>query len=447
MSALRTLVAVLAASAVACAPQAEPCPASPTDPPDPPATSSAPVAVASASASAAEVRTDADDPELRAVLEQVSKARELPIRERVRVTTSTREELLEKTKRKVAEEIPAGVIDLQGELLRSLGLVPPDYEVLAGLLKLVTARVAGFYDPDDRTMYIIDDLTHAQKEETLGHELVHALQDQAFRIGPLLDYKAGEGDRMAAIQLLVEGDATSAAFDLAYGSAFAVDADALQASFLLATSMSEVGRETPPVLIASLIAPYTDGFAFAQALRSHGGWKGVDLAFKELPESTEQALHPEKYFAKERPVPVPTPPLTSLGEGFEAALVDTNGELGLRLMLEQWTARKVAVAAAAGWGGDRYVVARRKQTEHAVAMLTRMDTARDATELAVVIERRLGRGCVERADFGPTLVKTRHRDVLVLAGPYERTKSGAVSRGSCETSAKWSKEILAAVPR
>lgn len=439
---------LLLAGFAACAPARDlspPAPAGPTQEVTPPS----PVPSASAAAApSAPIKTDADDPELREVLESVAKTRELAIKTRVRVTTLGRDALLEKTKKKVAEEIPAGVIDLQGEALRALALVPADYQVEDGLLKLVTARVAGFYDPDDQTMYLLDDLQEDQREETLPHELVHALQDQTFSIGPLLDYRAGDSDRSTAIQLLVEGDATSAGFDIAFGSAFAVDEDALQASFLLSTSMSEVGRQTPAVLIGSLIAPYTDGFSFAQALRKRGGWRAIDAAFKDLPASTEQVLHPEKYFAREKPVEIPVLSVAALGEGFEVALHDVNGELGLRLMLEQWSARAVAVKAAAGWGGDRYIVARKKETsEHAFAMLTRMDTAADAAELAHVLETEMGKKCQVRAELGPVLVKRRHRDVLVVAGPYARKKEGLRGSGTCALAASWADEILTAVPR
>jgi hypothetical protein len=407
----------------------------------------APAASSSAPAGAP-VTTDAEDAELRAVLKAVATTRELPVKDRVRVTTLGREALLEKTKKKVAEEIPAGVIDLQGEVLRALGLIPPSYAVEEGLLKLVTARVAGFYDPDDKTMYLLDDLEEDQREETLPHELVHALQDQAFSIGPLLDYREGETDRSTAIQMLVEGDATSAGFDIAFGSAFSVDEDALQASFLLSTSMSTVGAQTPPVLIGSLIAPYTDGFSFAQALRRHGGWRSIDAAYKDLPASTEQILHPEKYFAREQPVVVPTPVVAALGEGFEAALADVNGELGLRLMLEQWTARSTATKAAAGWAGDKYVVARKKvSNEHALALLTRMDTTADADELARVLEAEFGKSCKARPELGPVLVKKRHKDVLVVAGPYARVEGGTKPTGTCDVAGKWAADVLAAFPR
>ncbi|MBL9026874.1 MAG: hypothetical protein JNL21_32060 [Myxococcales bacterium] len=443
-------LSILAIVATACGTSQEIAPPIPPSPAEPsrPAAATAALAASSEEPPGAPVSTDADDPELREVLKAVATTRELPIKERVRVTSLGRDALLAKTKKKVAEEIPAGVIDLQGEVLRALGLIPVGYAVEEGLLKLVSARVAGFYDPDDKTMYLLDDLEDDQRQETLPHELVHALQDQSFSIGPLLDYREGETDRSTAIQMLVEGDATSAGFDIAFGSAFSVDEDALQASFLLSTSMSTVGAQTPPVLIGSLIAPYTDGFSFAQALRKHGGWRAIDGAYKELPASTEQILHPEKYFVKEQPVVVPAPSVSALGEGFEAAIVDVNGELGLRLMLEQWTARKVATKAAAGWGGDRYVVARKKATnEHALALFTRMDTQADADELTRVLEGEFGRACRARADLGPVVVKKRSRDVVVVAGPYALDAGGAKGTGTCEVAGKWVSDLLAAVPK
>jgi hypothetical protein len=436
---------------IACA-----CTHEPTTPADAPAVAApssqsvqAPAGSASAQPAHVSPRTDADDPALRAILEEMSKIRGLPVREPVRVTTLDRETLLAKVRKKVAEELPPDVLELQGETLRALGLVPSEYDVVEGLFKLVQGRVAGFYDPDDKTMYLLDDLEDAQRDETLPHELVHALQDQSFSIGPLLDYKAGESDRSTAIQLLVEGDAMSAGFDYSYETAVVVEPKRLKEAFQLSTALSRVGMDTPPVLIGSLIAPYTDGFGFVQALRQHGGWRQVNLAFKDLPESTEQALHPEKYFVRERPLTVAAPPVSALGEGFEPALVDTNGELGLRLVLEQWTGEAVASKGAAGWGGDKYIMARKRTDAasiYALAMVTRMDTAADAKELATIIEGKFG-ACAERSDLGPIAVKLRHRDVVVVAGPYERGKSSVRAAGNCEGARAWIKSIVAATPK
>jgi hypothetical protein len=416
------------------------------DGPDEPAATAAAVPSASASSASAtnaplppKTITDADDPELRAVLERVSAARRLPIKEHIVFRTLGRAELLAKTRQKMDEEIPPRVLEAQGEAYRALGLAPAGYDFVGGLLKLLQARIAGFYDPDDRAMYLLDDLGSSQEDETLPHELAHALQDQSFSIGPLLHFKEGDTDRLSAIQLLIEGDATSAGFEVTYGNAFAVDESALRAAFLYSTKLSDVGSETPEVLVSSLVSPYTDGFAFVQALRSHDGWRAVDGAFRALPESTEQTLHPEKYFVHEKPLSVSPPTIDALGSGFEIVLADVNGELGLRLVLEQWTARKVAVEAAAGWGGDKYVVAKKAGATptFAVAFTTRMDTEADAKELAKVVEGAVGGRCKERADFGPLAWKRRGRDVVLTAGPYTLGGGVAASAGTCALADAW----------
>src|SRR5256885_9937378 len=65
----------------------------------------------------------------------------------------------------------------------------------------------------------------------------------------------------------------------------------------------------PRYLQDSLMFPYDGGLAFVNALyaRLHG-WALVDYALRRRrPSSTEQVLHPVKYLADERPLPVPAP--------------------------------------------------------------------------------------------------------------------------------------------
>jgi hypothetical protein len=47
-------------------------------------------------------------------------------------------------------------------------------------------------------------------------------------------------------------------------------------------------------------------------LYKQSGWDRVSKAFTELPQSTEQILHPDKYFAHEAPVKVTLPDITKL---------------------------------------------------------------------------------------------------------------------------------------
>lgn len=395
------------------------------------------------------------DPAVQEELSRVSKVRGLPIHAPVPSLTLGREAVLAKMKQKVAEELPPDLIALQGEALRGLGLIPPGFDLEQGFLNLFGSRIAGFYDPDEQAMYMLDDLGDAQADETLPHELVHALQDQSFAIGEMMDYRPGESDRTAALQHLVEGDATLAGFKLAYGESFDLDPGSVKLGFLTATLMSDVGAAMPRILIASIVSPYSDGYAFARTLENRGGFALVDEAFRNPPTTTEQILHPERYAKHELALVLPKVPLEGLPDGYRVSFDDQNGELGLRLIVEQWTSTRVASAAAEGWGGDRWIVAEldppgAKKTDvigkrFVTALVTRMDSTREAAELEREVKAHLGKPCSERADLGPIAWSRSGADVTIVAGPWERTADGAVARGDCAVANAWLKSIGAAM--
>jgi hypothetical protein len=382
---------------------------------------------------------------VREMLARVSKARGLPILRDVPSHVLDRSAILARIREHVDKEVPRDAIENEGELLAALELVPPDYDFVEGTYKLIQGRIAGFYEPSDHAMYLVDDLTDEEAVETLAHELEHALQDQSFQLATILDYAPGEGDRIAAGHTLLEGDAMSAMLDVVAGSAFGVSEQALRAMIAMSNAMSDVGATTPHILQASLAAPYTDGFAFVQRLRTAGGWPAVDLALRNLPQSTEQLLHGDKYASREPPLHVTVPSVIKAGAGLKRVLDDVAGEQGLRLMLEEWTSPKEAERAAAGWGGDRYVIAREDQRGAptiAVAWHLVMDTDRDGAELADVLKLRFGARCRERKLHGPIAWRRRGRDLAVVAGPYVRREKSIASAGSCAGANHWLSDIL-----
>jgi hypothetical protein len=236
-------------------------------------------------------------------------------------------------------------------------------------------------------------------------------------------------------------------FDVVAGSAFAVDESALRKELIASNAASAVAKTTPHVLQAALIAPYVDGFAFVQRQRTAGGWAAVDDALRTPPASTEQILHADKFASHEPPIPVAVPTFAALGPGYRAVLDDVTGEQGLRLMLEEWTGEEPAERGAAGWGGDRYVVAQRDDAGAravAVAWHVVMDTDADAAELADIFARRFGQKCRERPKLGPLAWRRRGRDLAFAAGPYVRRGREAKAAGSCAAAGRWVEEILRA---
>ncbi len=378
------------------------------------------------------------------MLRRVSRARGLPVRHEVASRVLDRAGILARIRAHVEKEVPREAVESEGELLTLLELLPPDYDFVEGTYALIQGRIAGFYEPSDETMYMVDDLGDDEATETLAHELDHALQDQSFSLAPMLEYRPGDGDRSAAEHAVIEGDATSATLDIVAGSAFDVSEGALRTVLALSNAASGVAA-TPHVLQTSLTAPYADGFAFVQRERRIGGWAAVDAALRAPLASTEQLLHADKYAQREPPIAVPVPTFASIGEGFRAVDDDVMGEQGLRLMLEEWTNGAIAEKGAAGWGGDRYVIVHRDDAgTRAVAMGWHavMDTERDAAELAEILAARFGHKCRERATVGPLAWRRLGRDVVLAAGPYQRAGKEPRSAGTCRAAERWLVEML-----
>lgn len=438
---MRRALALLLPAIAACSAAPPPAPPPPVEIAPPPAASAAPTAA------------PAPDPDgeakrkVAAMLAKVAEIRGLPVTREVPGKVLNRDQVLVRIKAKLEKEIPADVVEHDGEFMAALELVPPEYDFVEGSLSLIQGRIAGYYEPEDRTMYLVDDLDDSEADETLAHELDHALQDQAYDLKKLLDFVPGEGDRTSAGHAVAEGDAMSAMFDVTLGSAFNVPDEALRQVLALSNAVSETSVKTPHVLQESLTAPYADGFAFVQDRRRDGGWPAVNEAWRRLPRSTEQLLHPDKYRADEPPVAVAAPAIDALGEGFRAVTHDVLGEQGLRIMLAEWAPEKIASAGAAGWGGDRYVVARRDDGpgKHTIAVGWRvvMDTDADAAELAALLKKRFGTTCRERKTVGPITWLRKGRDLALAAGPYTRAGKVPASGGNCALSRKWVKQILA----
>jgi hypothetical protein len=321
----------------------------------------------------------------------------------------------------------------------------------------MSAELAGYYDPADETMYLASDLPKAEREATLSHELVHALQDQYYDLGKLLDYQPDKSDEQSAIHALAEGDATSAMLDelLASKGAKATDLsdDLVGVQVRAAAELGARAKDVPDILRRSMIAPYVDGIVFVHFLRRRGGWAEVDRVWRALPSSTEQLLHPEKLLAGEAPIQVPVP-IAPDGAWPAPEYTDVMGEEAVRLLLEEWIPRGPAVEASSGWGGDRAVLFRAGDRV-AFAWHLRHDDAVGASRLAKALLRGVesesasprtrapASGCAERAALGPFLVAQRDRDIAVIAGPYLHSGTTTQPAGSCAEARRWAARILA----
>ena len=110
------------------------------------------------------------------------------------------------------------------------------------------------------------------------------------------------------------------------------------------------------------------------------GWRAIDAAYADPPQSTEQILHPEKYLERDEPVLVSLPPLTdTLGIGWERIDSETLGEFQTTLYLAQQVDQATAEQASAGWDGDEYAVYGRDEDD-VLVLATVWDSAADREE-------------------------------------------------------------------
>ncbi|HUI07544.1 MAG TPA: hypothetical protein VL486_11135 [Verrucomicrobiae bacterium] len=256
---------------------------------------------------------------------------------------------------KIKEQYPGQELRDYGRTLATLGLVPEGADLLNIIVSLYGEQVAGFYDPDSRSLYTFKDLTFSSNLDKmlLAHELTHVLQDQNFdlRTFPL---KVKDNDDLAlATSALIEGDATVL---MTRWYVESVDPGKMLGDLTAIFGQNtEKLREAPAYLREMLLFPYTQGQQFAATLFAAGGNEALDAAFRNPPTCTKDILHPEQFLhQRATPERVELPPLNSA----DWRLIGNNvlGEFGTRFVLQQGLDAFEAQLLAQGWNGDRYHV-------------------------------------------------------------------------------------------
>jgi hypothetical protein len=316
-----------------------------------------------------------------AVLKETSEIRELPILHPVKSGAQSRAEIERMVIRNLDEQTSPAETHATEVALKKLGMVPPDFQYRAFLIKLLTEQVAGYFDPKQQHFFIADWIDLEGQKPVMAHELTHALQDQHFDLRRFERWPKGDSDAELAAHSMIEGDATLAM--KVYMARNPLIAFAFMRSFGSSAMPSEQYKQAPRSLRESLVFPYEEGLEWATAVYKKGGWAAVSRAFSDLPQSSEQILHPEKYFANEAPVKVSLPDLRAeLGIKWKRIDYDVNGEWSYYLILDQFlNAEAESKRAAAGWAGDRYEVY--EGTAPGEIFMTQMsvwDTERDAHE-------------------------------------------------------------------
>jgi hypothetical protein len=316
-----------------------------------------------------------------AMLRETSELRELSILRSVKSGAQSRTEIERMIIKNLDAETTPAEMHAAEVLLRVFGLAPKEFAYRSFLIKLLTEQVAGYYDPKAQQFYLADWIELEGQKPVMAHELTHALQDQHFNLKRFENWPKGDSDGELAAHALIEGDATLAM--TLYMAKNPLVALAFIRSLGAQEAASEQFKQAPRALRESLLFPYEEGSAWATQLYKRGGWEMVSQAFSKLPQSSEQILHAEKYFAYEAPQKLTLPDFKLvLGPAWKRLDYDVNGEWGCYLILDEFLNDAVeSKQASAGWGGDRFALYETgKPDEFFVAQLTAWDTSQDAQE-------------------------------------------------------------------
>jgi hypothetical protein len=361
------------------------------------------------------------------ILRETSEIRGLPLKRTVQSRVQSRvgvQKMLEGLVQKQASTQQVLAAEL---FLRQLGLAPADFQLKSTYIAMMGEQIAGYYDTHTKTFTTAAEVDPLQLETVIAHELTHALQDQSFDLSRLEKWPAHDSDARLAMSALVEGDATLAMSH--YMMRNPLRALGIMASTLRAPAATPAFTRAPRILRESVTFPYVEGLKFASNLYKQGKWSAVSKAFTRPPRSSEHILHFEKYLAYEKPTMVKVRDVSpTLGRNWTLLDHGVNGEIGLFLTLVGNLGNdKDAKSAAAGWGGDRYMVYRGPKNAVLVVQDSAWDSQFDARQWREAYARGISRRFKSKAQQRGALqvwsegrngvwIEQRGKRVLILEG-------------------------------
>ena len=290
--------------------------------------------------------------------------------------------------REVAEMLGSDDLKTLSRLAVAGGVLPEGTDLATLAVSFAVASADATYSPLDKRVLIHADPSNPvarHNSSLLTHEYVHALQDQHFDLLTLLAARPYDFDRTEAAFALVEGDAMNVQRRVESGAAWSrrtLDDIARQEDERFGVYRKEIGALFPPLLTETFIFRYRDGARFVEAVRRRAGLaRRVDDLFRRPPVSSEQILHPEKYFAGELPREVRVDEQAFGAGGWQLTTSTPLGEIGVRGLLLAGLSPREATRAAAGWGGDRaYLFERAAAAAPLFVWKTAWDSPADALE-------------------------------------------------------------------
>ncbi len=348
------------------------------------------------------------------ILKFASNDTSLPVHDSVKRKLVNRDEVVAFIRKHMEEDEDAQRLRRSELVLKKFGLLPRNFDLGTFLIALLREQVAGYYDPQAKTVNLLDWIEPEQQKPVLAHELTHALQDQSFGLEKYM--KAGDADLGAskkeptpediendeistAHQAVVEGQAMVVLLDyeLMPAGQSVINSpqivEALKAGMLVGTADSIEFRNAPLYLKEALTFPYRYGLDFeTELLTRYGKEKAYAGVFKNPPRSTREIMEPSAYLSGEKLPRMPLPDFKNDFKNYDKFDVGAVGEFDSAILIDQYAGVDVSKRLYPHWRGGYYYAARPKGDAGAplgVLYVSRWSSPEKASEFAFIYAKGL----------------------------------------------------------
>ncbi|MDW8355701.1 MAG: hypothetical protein RMK57_14345 [Bryobacterales bacterium] len=311
--------------------------------------------------------------QIEGILSELAEITGLRLRKPVGYDSISRTRLRQFLEDRIREEIRPEEIRADELTLKKFGLLPWDFDLKKTMVDLLTEQAVALYDFRKKKLFVLESAPEMQQQMALVHELAHALADQHFDLKRFLEGARDDDDMAAARLAVMEGQASwlmSEYLARRTGQSLRTSPALLQLLSQTAAISAEqfpVFEAAPLYLRETLVFPYSKGMRFQHAVVEKKDKDGFAAVFRDPPVSTQQILHPEKYFTRAVPTRPELPRLAGEREYRELA-AGTMGELDHWILLRQYDSEDVAASLAPRWRGGRYRLLEHKKNGRLVLL-------------------------------------------------------------------------------
>jgi hypothetical protein len=274
---------------------------------------------------------------------QLSQARQLQYQDALELLPNSAAAIQKAWQRQLVERFPSETLDRLGLTLQLLGILPSDEDLTARYRLRANLSPEVTYDSQEGSLLHTKNLTLTDPEskEWLAFQLTLMLLDQNFQWHESLIPTEVNMDRSLAQLAYVQGDATWQA--LKHTKTDVAKSHAWKRTDTLTNNWPRALREAE-------FLPLREGVHFCQAIAGQNVM--LDAVYQQLPSSTAQIIHPDRYL--EIPRWEPRNLRWAQRDILRSEPVWDNviGELMIRGWLQSALPAEDAALLAAGWEGD-----------------------------------------------------------------------------------------------